>query len=39
MLHITIIIFMTMTEAIVECLVGTTGALDEAYAFPLSPIV
>lgn len=37
MAHITIIILLKVTETIVECLVGTTMALDAAYAFPSGP--
>lgn len=39
MLRLIIIVLVTIIEATVEWLVGTTGALDEAYAFPLGPIV
>jgi hypothetical protein len=39
MFRITIIILMTATETIVMCAVGTTGALDIGYTFPLSPNV
>jgi len=37
MFRLTLVILTVATELIVECVVGTTTALDVANAFPLSP--
>jgi hypothetical protein len=33
----TIIVSMTVADALVRCAVGTTGALDISYTFPQGP--